>query len=137
MAYAQTDAAETKRLGNRTHRGHVIGETEAGSASEYTIEVPQFGRLSMLSWSLTNVGVGSSTTMRPTLRTATGGWVSSGAGLTSNVYRPGSAAANGSENPDVYYYAPNGLLYVRGGYDNAAADASGETVIVTVEGHVS
>jgi len=136
MAYSVTGAT-TPTSSFAAQRKHLIFQTtelEASSASEFTIQVPVVGTITLVQWELTVAG--TSTTMQPTFRTATGAWDGAGAGSNQDVNQVSAAAAQGQEQTEAKYYAPAGLLYVRGGYDNAATDATGKLIIVIAEGHI-
>ena len=133
MAYAATTTTVEKVYRSGVHRTYTIAETEASSASETSFSVPKLGRITFIQWELTTPG--TSTTMRPTFRTATGAWDGSGANSNDDVNRISSAAAQGQDQTTIKYHAPNGLLYYRSGCDNAATDAMTETILVILEGH--
>lgn len=133
MAYAATTTTVEKLYRSGQHTTYTISETEAGSGSETSITVPVWGRITVTQWELSTAG--SSITMQPTFRTAAGAWDGAGANSNKDVNRIGTPAAQGQEQTEVKYHAPGGLLYFRGGYDNAAEDASGETIFTIVEGH--
>lgn len=135
MAYAitgNTTPAYEGGGGGRSYRAYTVVETDARDTREFTLRVPPVGTITMYQWELTVLG--SSTTMRPTFRTATGAWDGAGAGSNGDVTRP-SAAAQGSEQTGVKYYAPGGLLYVRNTYSGTAEDAGGELRVVVMLGH--
>lgn len=113
-------------------RAYRIVQTGVGSGEEVVIAVPKMGTITLLKWELTTNG--SSSTMQPSIRTATGAWDGSGANAIEDVTRGTAGATQGSQTTEVPYYAPGGFLYVRGAYDNATEDAAGVIVIGIVKG---
>jgi len=137
MAYAISgdDApAVTSASGGVISKAYTVVETDAGSAAEFVVQVPPVGTMTMLKWELATAG--SSSTMQPTFRTATGAWDGAGAGANDDANRVTAAAAQGNEQTAWRFIAPGRLLYVRCGYDNAAEDASGKLDFTIIKGHI-
>ncbi len=134
MAYAATGntaPANTRTINGRIWRTWSVTEAEASSASEFPITVPKHGVIWRTQYARES---GTSTTLRPTFRGATGAWAGSGAASLRDITRVSSAAAQGAELVPVPYYCPTGIMYVRTQGDSAVADGVTAIEITIIEG---
>lgn len=134
MAYAatgNTSPTEQRVISGRIWRTWSVTEAEASSASEFVISVPKHGTIWRVQYARVS---GTSSTLRPTFRGATGAWAGSGSGSMRDITRVSAAAANGSELVAVPYYCPTGIMYVRTQGDSATTDGATAIEITIIEG---
>ena len=127
MAYAVTGTSPTSsNFAGNGYQTYEISETEAGTATEYSIQVPVIGTITLFQATKT---AGSASTLAPKAGLATG-WSAS----TQNAVFARSASAHHHDQDVVRYHAPAGVLYLRTVCDSGS-DNSVSTRIIIRAGH--
>ena len=127
MAYSATGTDPTTTAhGGDIYQTYQISETEAGTATEYSIQVPVIGTITLFQATKT---AGSASTLAPKAGLASG-WSAS----TQNAVFARSAAAHHHDQDAVRYHAPGGVLYLRTTCDSGS-DNSVSTRIIIRAGH--
>lgn len=129
MAYAVAYTVTTTTIDRITHRHYVVTETDVGTSSEWSVNVPSDRPLRLTDFCVEITDADAASTVQPELGLVSG-WTTDAIG---HLVQESAAAARILNDEDVRFRARDGSLYGR-----SAADAHADEIVTRftiVEGH--